>query len=93
MNILEGVKPSGNPKTNNTKFIIKSKPSAKENKTLEPDNEVIYATNGDAHQFLTYLVSKSRRLADFLEEKSIDSNEFSEKHLYANPAIVIFSLI
>lgn len=31
MNILEGVKPT-NPKQTTTKFIIKSKPSAKENK-------------------------------------------------------------
>ena len=92
MNILEGVKPSSsvNPRNTNTKFIIKSKPSTKENKTLEHDGEILYANNVDAHQFTTYLVGKSKRLSDYLESMGIfDINIFAEKHLYGNPSIVI----
>ena len=72
MNILEGVKPNNSHKnTTNTKFIIKSKPSTKENKgTIEQDND-IYANNVDVHQFITYMVSKSKHLEDFLYSKGI----------------------
>ena len=93
MNILEGVKPTNSHKnTTNTKFIIKSKPSTKENRaTIEQQDTDIYANNTDVHQFIAYMVSKSKHLEDFLLSKGIEDHpEFAEKHLFNNPSIVLF---
>ena len=45
MNILEGVKPAKN--MNSTKFIIKSKPSLKDTRAAEPEQEVVAASDQD----------------------------------------------
>lgn len=77
MNILEGIKPSSQPTTpsplqpqkqTSTKFIIKSKPSMKQNKQVCIDNDPVeassnYASNQDIHQLITYIVNKSKRLS------------------------------
>jgi hypothetical protein len=67
MNILEGVK-SSNPRPTITsgKFIIKSKPSVKENRSHEFENESPYASNQDVHQLITYIIGKSRKLSELL---------------------------
>ena len=87
MSILEGVRPS---KTmNGTKFIIKSKPSLKEKPNVEPEQEVLSATDHDVQLFLSYMISKSKRFKDILESKNItDETYFCDNHLYRNPCIV-----
>ena len=53
------------------------------------ENQLYYGTNKDAHQFITYMLEKSKRFEDFLLLNNIeDSNKFAEKHLYNNPPIV-----
>lgn len=88
MNILEGVKPSNPKACSSAKFIIKSKPSAKEPRP-EPDSDSAYSTNQDVHQLITYMANKSRRLAELLEAKAIpDAGDFYASNLYDNPCIV-----
>lgn len=88
MNILEGVKPSNPKACSSAKFIIKSKPSAKDTRP-DPDAETVYSSNQDVHQLITYMANKSRRLADLLEAKAIqDVGDFYSTSLYANPCIV-----
>lgn len=83
MNILQGIKPtqvqSPSPlqtqKQPSTKFIIKSKPSIKQNKQGQFQNDhpiqqssstSLYATNQDIHQFITYMINKSKRLTELM---------------------------
>lgn len=64
MNILQGVK-SNNPRQtiNSGKFIIKSKPSIKDSKNHQIQNESPYASNQDVNQLITYIVNKSKKLS------------------------------
>lgn len=69
MSILEGVK-AANMKAEKPKFIIKSKTNFK-----DTHEEIQYdgnnASDVDTVQFIEYMIAKSVRLAELLENKNI----------------------
>lgn len=92
INMAECIKP--NKTQLNTKFIIKAKPSSShKHSEAETDTPLPLPTDQEIHQFINYMITKSKKYKELLESNKItDDMLFSDKHLYSNKYIVLLFL-
>jgi hypothetical protein len=69
MSILEGVR-AANIKADKARFVIKSKPTSKENKD-EFHDENACSNDAEASLFIEYMITKSERLKELIIKKNI----------------------